>query len=95
MEKSVLKKTYTRLIKHINSIYRVRIAYNMFEDFIIKYSWSAVGLLLASIPVFYPMAAGSRTKREDALVDSMHSSSEIAASARTGNRTQGFITNKR
>ena len=41
-ELGILNKTYRALIQHINSIYKIRIAYNMFEDFIIKYCWSAV-----------------------------------------------------
>lgn len=99
LEKAILDKTYSKLIKHVNKIYRIRILYNMFEDFIIKYSWSAVGLMLASIPVFFPDAAGSRTKKVEAaiavedglgtvLVDS-------ALDRKAGSRTQGFITNKR
>jgi ATP-binding cassette subfamily D (ALD) long-chain fatty acid import protein len=63
LEKSILNTTYSNLIKHINSVYKLRIAFNMFEDFIIKYCWSAVGLMIASIPIFYPEFAGGRTKR--------------------------------
>lgn len=100
LEKSILDKTYSRLIKHINSIYRIRIGYNMFEDFIVKYSWSAVGLLMASIPVFFPDFAGGRTKRDEALletqaVDLINNVEKPALDAKTGSRTQGFITNKR
>ena len=99
LEKSILDKTYNRLIKHINSIYRIRIGYNMFEDFIVKYSWSAVGLIMASIPVFFPDAAGGRTKREEAEIAKNASISPAegapALDAKTGSRTQGFITNKR
>jgi ATP-binding cassette subfamily D (ALD) long-chain fatty acid import protein len=99
LEKSILDKTYNRLVKHINSIYRVRIGYNMFEDFIVKYSWSAVGLIMASIPVFFPDAAGGRTKREEAAIaQSAAVTSGVATQgldAKTGSRTQGFITNKR
>lgn len=99
MEKSILDKTYNRLVKHINSTYRIRIGYNMFEDFIVKYSWSAVGLIMASIPVFFPEAAGGRTKREEALLDPVSiplgDSVMPVLDAKTGSRTQGFITNKR
>ncbi|KAJ3373461.1 hypothetical protein HDU91_000076 [Kappamyces sp. JEL0680] len=100
LEKSILDKTYSRLIKHINSIYRIRIGYNMFEDFIVKYSWSAVGLIMASIPVFFPEAAGGRTKREEAALavsdySPLPGESIPALDAKTGSRTQGFITNKR
>ncbi|KAI9103745.1 ABC transporter transmembrane region 2-domain-containing protein [Phlyctochytrium arcticum] len=105
LEKSILRRTYYKLIKHINQIYRIRIAYNMFEDFIIKYTWSAAGLMIASIPVFYPEWAGARSKREElrlaelqagdtaTLVDGVNAISQ--ADRRTGSRTQGFITNKR
>ncbi|KAJ3079292.1 hypothetical protein HK102_003876 [Quaeritorhiza haematococci] len=110
LEKSILNRTYNRLIKHINHVYKIRIAYNMFEDFIIKYSWSAVGLIIASIPVFFPEWAGGRTKREEALIameeaQEMQSGGIVSVGAegtpvekvdrKTGSRTQGFITNKR
>lgn len=100
LEKSILTNTYSKLVKHINKIYRIRITYNMFEDFLIKYTWSAVGLLLASIPVFFPDSAGGRTKREEAELaieeNSLAVKSQIAVVDRkTGSRTQGFITNKR
>ncbi|KAI8851152.1 ABC transporter transmembrane region 2-domain-containing protein [Chytridium lagenaria] len=103
LEKSILNRTYRALIKHINTIYNIRIAYNMFEDMIIKYSWSAVGLMIASIPVFFPNLAGSRTKMQEARIALEEPAVDVVASAggestvdkRTGVRTQGFITNKR
>lgn len=69
----------------------------MLEDFIIKYCWSAVGLLIASIPVFFPQYAGTRHQREERKIqlDSSSSGASGMETARTGNRTQGFITNKR
>lgn len=93
LEKSILDKTYNRLIKQINSTYHIRIGYNMFEDFIVKYCWSAVGLIMASIPVFFPDFAGGRTKREEALLSNTDGTPSL--DAKTGSRTQGFITNKR
>ncbi|KAJ3021785.1 hypothetical protein HKX48_007756 [Thoreauomyces humboldtii] len=99
LEHSILTRTYYKLIKHINRIYRIRIAYNMFEDFIIKYSWSAAGLLIASIPVFYPDLAGARSKRQELrLAQAQVGDGETILSQldrKTGSRTQGFITNKR
>lgn len=50
-EKDVLWRAYLRLIKHVNSIYKIRIAYEWTEDYVIKYMWSAAGYLLISIPV--------------------------------------------
>ncbi|TFY56558.1 hypothetical protein EVJ58_g7566 [Rhodofomes roseus] len=51
-ERSILWKAYLRLIRHVNSIYKIRIAYEWTEDFVIKYLWSAAGYCLISIPVF-------------------------------------------
>ncbi|KAF9166382.1 hypothetical protein DFQ26_008066 [Actinomortierella ambigua] len=88
LEHSILNKTYKRLIRHINSIYKIRIAYNMFEDFIIKYCWSAVGLSLCAIPVFFPHLSGK---------DSLRDAAAAAASGDkvVGARTKGFMTSKR
>ncbi|KAI1798098.1 ABC transporter transmembrane region 2-domain-containing protein [Ganoderma leucocontextum] len=51
-ERSILGRAYMRLIKHVNSIYKIRIAYEWTEDFLIKYMWSAAGYGVISIPVF-------------------------------------------
>ncbi|KAF9433709.1 hypothetical protein BGZ76_009093 [Entomortierella beljakovae] len=84
LEHSILTKTYKRLIRHINSIYKIRIAYNMFEDFIIKYCWSAVGLTLCALPVFFPALGGVDSVKNIASGDKV-----------VGARTKGFITSKR
>ncbi|KAI8357023.1 ABC transporter transmembrane region 2-domain-containing protein [Mortierella sp. GBAus27b] len=84
LEHSILTKTYRRLIRHINSIYKIRIAYNMFEDFIIKYCWSAVGLTLCALPVFFPGLAGMDSAKDASSGDKV-----------VGARTKGFITSKR
>ena len=42
LEKGILTRSYIRLVRHINSIFKIRIAYSMIEDFVIKYAWSAV-----------------------------------------------------
>lgn len=60
-EFTILEHSYKTLIKHVNRILRLRIFYNMFEDFIIKYAWSAVGLLICSVPVFFPAYAGAHS----------------------------------
>ncbi|EIE91205.1 hypothetical protein G6F46_003719 [Rhizopus delemar] len=82
LEHSILNKTYLKLIKHINSIYKIRIGYNMFEDFLIKYAWSAFGLFMCAIPVFTPHLV-SNTVSAGGDDDPV------------GSRTKGFITNKR
>ncbi|KAK4198484.1 pABC2 peroxisomal ABC transporter encoded by the pabc2 protein [Triangularia verruculosa] len=51
-EKNTLDKGYFTLIKHVNYILRRRFYHGFMEDFVIKYFWGALGLLLCSVPVF-------------------------------------------
>ncbi|KAG2032804.1 hypothetical protein BDR03DRAFT_1014935 [Suillus americanus] len=41
-------------IKHANLIYKIRIAYEWTEDFVIKYLWSAAGYGLIAVPLLIP-----------------------------------------
>ncbi|TPX30347.1 hypothetical protein SmJEL517_g06070 [Synchytrium microbalum] len=100
LERSILNRTYSRLMRHVNRIYYIRIGYNMFEDFIIKYCWSAFGLIMAAIPIFYPELAGSHERvmaakeKEESEQGGIIEKSQTMDKA-TGRRTEGFITNKR
>lgn len=51
-EKDSLDKGYFTLIKHVNYILRRRFYHGFMEDFVIKYFWGALGLVLCSVPVF-------------------------------------------
>ncbi|CAG8466483.1 6463_t:CDS:10 [Ambispora leptoticha] len=68
VEKTILDRAYFALIKHINRIFRKHIFHGMLEDFIIKYLWGAMGLVLCSVPVFFTVPGtkkgdlGSRTE---------------------------------
>ncbi|CAG8637511.1 11749_t:CDS:10, partial [Funneliformis mosseae] len=53
VEKAILDRNYFALIKHVNRIFRMRVFHGMMEDFIIKYLWGALGLILCSVPVFF------------------------------------------
>ncbi|TVY86094.1 ATP-binding cassette sub-family D member [Lachnellula willkommii] len=52
-EKDALDKGYFTLIKHVNHILRRRFTHGIMEDFVIKYVWGALGLILCSVPVFF------------------------------------------
>ncbi|KEY64487.1 hypothetical protein S7711_07234 [Stachybotrys chartarum IBT 7711] len=54
-EKDTLDKGYFTLIKHVNYILRRRFYHGFMEDYVIKYFWGALGLLLCSVPVFVKM----------------------------------------
>ncbi|KAI0517294.1 ABC transporter transmembrane region 2-domain-containing protein [Xylaria bambusicola] len=55
VEKDTLDKGYFTLIKHVNYILRRRFYHGIMEDFVIKYFWGALGLLLCSVPVFFKL----------------------------------------
>lgn len=69
-EKDTLDKGYFTLIKHVNRILRRRFYHGIMEDFVIKYFWGALGLLLCSVPVFFKVpgagagSMGDRTESE-------------------------------
>lgn len=64
-EKDSLDKGYFTLIKHVNRILRRRFYHGFMEDFVIKYFWGALGLLLCSVPVFFKIPGQSLGKLTD------------------------------
>ena len=59
IEKSQLDKNYMILVKHINKIFKTRIWHGMFEDFIIKYFWGALGYVACAVPAFVDFGNGT------------------------------------
>ncbi|KAJ2991209.1 hypothetical protein NUW58_g2598 [Xylaria curta] len=87
MEKTFLNKEFKSLKNWMEGIYMLKIRYNILEDFILKYSWSAYGYLLSSLPVFLPAWGGLGGEME--MLDNAEKGS------RERNRMKDFITNKR
>jgi ATP-binding cassette, subfamily D (ALD), peroxisomal long-chain fatty acid import protein len=85
MERVFLDKGWSQLKKWMESIYTLKIRYNILEDFVLKYSWSAYGYLLTSLPVFLPAWGGMGGMLE---LSSEHDGRERS-------RMKEFITNKR
>ncbi len=88
MEKVFLDKSFKELKGWMEGIYSLKIRYNMLEDFILKYSWSAFGYLITSLPVFIPAWGGLGGKSE--LDDS-----PAQSGGRERSRMKDFITNRR
>jgi len=86
MEKLFLDKGFRELRTWMEGIYSLKIRYNMLEDFVLKYSWSAFGYLVTSLPVFLPAWGGVASS---ALID------PLLLGGRERNRMKEFITNKR
>lgn len=87
IERTFLDKGFKDLKGWMEGIYSLKIRYNMLEDFVLKYSWSAFGYLITSLPVFIPTWGG------------LGGVSELSNVGDTGSREKGrmkeFITNKR
>ncbi|KAF2268205.1 hypothetical protein CC78DRAFT_455470 [Lojkania enalia] len=88
MEKHFLDKGFKELKHWMEGIYSLKIRYNMLEDFVLKYSWSAFGYVITSLPVFLPAWGPLR-------VASDLPGGSIERSSRERNRMKDFITNKR
>jgi ATP-binding cassette subfamily D (ALD) long-chain fatty acid import protein len=87
MEKVFLDREFKSLKKWMEGIYTLKIRYNILEDFILKYSWSAYGYLLSSLPVFLPAWGGLGGIQELADIP--------GSGGRERGRMKEFITNKR
>lgn len=98
-------RSYQTLIRHVNRIFTKRIIHNALEDFLVKYTWSAVGLGVCSLSVFFPRWVTSIFGTELVGVSATAGGANTTASPvgtvtgnenqRSGSRTQDFITNKR
>ncbi|KAL6713811.1 ATP-binding cassette long-chain fatty acid transporter pxa1 [Lecanora helva] len=91
MEKVFLDKSYRDLKTWMEGIYRLKIRYNMLEDFVLKYSWSAFGYLITSLPIFLPEWGGLDGQPSDSTLATTSS----PTTSRSHARMQQFITNKR
>lgn len=104
MEHVLLDQGFKELRKWMEGIYRIKVGYNMLEDFVLKYSWSAFGYLITSLPVFLPVLGGPKSERSTPSSRlphgsaSAHSAIAIEHGGQTdesGGRMKQFITNKR
>ncbi|KAL8999325.1 MAG: hypothetical protein Q9188_005903 [Gyalolechia gomerana] len=94
LEKVFLDAGFKDLSSWMEGIYRLKIRYNMLEDFVIKYSWSAFGYLITSLPVFLPDWSGL-AHTPDPAIPSDPLLPEPSSSNPQHTRMQSFITNKR
>ncbi|RDI82895.1 hypothetical protein Vi05172_g7280 [Venturia inaequalis] len=87
MERTFLDKGFRDLKHWMEGIYSLKIRYNMLEDFVVKYSWSAFGYLITSLPVFLPLWGGLGGESELGDIGN--------TTGRERDRMKDFITNKR
>ncbi|QIW97631.1 hypothetical protein AMS68_003149 [Peltaster fructicola] len=81
-EHVLLDKGFKDLRVWMEKIYRLRTGYTILEDFILKYTWSAFGYLVTSLPVFLPAMGPLMAQQE-------------GSGNQAGSRLKQFMTNKR
>ncbi|MCJ1288368.1 hypothetical protein MMC26_007723 [Xylographa opegraphella] len=87
MEKVFLDERFRALRSWMEGIYALKIRYNILEDFMLKYCWSAFGYLITSLPVFIPAWGGVGGALALSNGDKSHN--------RERGRMKDFITNRR
>lgn len=88
VEKVFVSKAFKELKTWMEGIYGLKVRYNMLEDFVLKYSWSAFGYVVTSLPIFLPAWGGLGGKQElESHLD--------RGNSRERGRMKDFITNKR
>jgi ATP-binding cassette subfamily D (ALD) long-chain fatty acid import protein len=96
-EKKLLDAEFKDLKRLLESTYYRKVGYNMLEDYVLKYCWSASGYLITSLPVFLPLigqlAQENHSSRNGASTKSEASDGDDAGK-KSSNRMQQFITNK-
>lgn len=93
-EHVLLDAGFKSLKKWMEGIYRVRVGYNMLEDFVLKYTWSAFGYGVTALPVFLPQM-GLAPEPSRGGGDAADALEARGSSDKSGDRTRQFITNKR
>lgn len=99
-EAGILNRAFLRLVKHISSILKIRIAFNMCEDFVLKYAWSAAGYVIIASPFLFGLkqqqpvqAAGATTAKSVENIDADSSSS--SSHDGVARKTESYISNRR
>ncbi len=95
IEKVYLNRSFKDLRGWMEGIYSLKVRYNMLEDFILKYSWSAFGYIITSLPVFLPAWGGLGGVLELANSTSNSDSGVPKSDDLQRGRMKEFITNKR
>ncbi|SPO29499.1 probable peroxisomal half ABC transporter [Ustilago trichophora] len=96
IEAGILNRAYIRLVRHINSIFKIRVAFNMTEDFVLKYAWSAAGYVIIAAPFLF-----GQKKPQSELADASPAPASLPAPKKesidstVASKTESYISNRR
>ncbi|KAK3679562.1 ATP-binding cassette long-chain fatty acid transporter pxa1 [Vermiconidia calcicola] len=97
-EKKQLNAEFKDLKHFMEGVYRARIMYHTLEDYVLKYSWSAYGYIISSLPVFLPMIG--ELAQQPGLLQRRASNKEVSdeqgqnKSSSSSERMEQFILNR-
>ncbi len=91
IEASILNRAYIRLVRHINSIFKIRVAFNMTEDFVLKYAWSAAGYVIIAAPFLFGQKKPTTESTDAALPPPKPSQVDSTVAS----KTESYISNRR
>ena len=93
IEAGILNRAYIRLVRHINSILKIRVAFNMTEDFVLKYAWSAAGYVIIAAPFLFGQKKPSSDSSDAALP--VEKPKPKLVDSTVAAKTESYISNRR
>ncbi|KAJ1023141.1 hypothetical protein NDA16_003294 [Ustilago loliicola] len=95
IEAGILNRAYIRLVRHINSIFKIRVAFNMTEDFVLKYAWSAAGYVIIAAPFLFGQKK-PQSESADAPTESLSGvPKKPSVDSTVASKTESYISNRR
>ncbi|EST04538.1 Peroxisomal fatty acyl CoA transporter, transmembrane domain protein [Kalmanozyma brasiliensis GHG001] len=92
IEAGILNRAYIRLVRHIDSIFKIRIAFNMTEDFVLKYAWSAAGYVIIAAPFLFGQKQPAAAESSDAAAPAPK---RREVDSTVASKTESYISNRR
>ncbi|KAJ9474132.1 Peroxisomal long-chain fatty acid import protein 2 [Pseudozyma hubeiensis] len=91
IEAGILNRAYIRLVRHVNSIFKIRIAFNMTEDFVLKYAWSAAGYVIIAAPFLF----GQKKPQSESTDAALPAAKPTQIDSTVASKTESYISNRR
>lgn len=91
IEAGILNRAYIRLVRHIDSIFKIRIAFNMTEDFVLKYAWSAAGYVIIAAPFLF----GQKQPAAESTDAAAPAPKRREVDSTVASKTESYISNRR
>ena len=98
IEQTILERAYGALVRQMNVIANQRLWYVMLEQMLMKYVWSATGMVLIAAPIMLNRVGGGKKKRQEQSKEvsglEMEGLHAILATNDISDRTQYMMTAK-